>query len=102
MRVAGRTDIEDAFQRLDILTKDEGLMTAARNLEMTHHVDDNVTTIKEVIHDVDSNLNETKQLTYKVGDDIKVIEQVARNIDDNVKATKDCTHCSCLIFSSTD
>ena len=52
-----------------------------------------MTTIKEAIHDVDSNLNETKQLTYKVGDHINVIEQVARNIDHNVKATKDCTHC---------
>jgi septal ring factor EnvC (AmiA/AmiB activator) len=110
-KLVGRTGMENALHQLDSLTKEEGLLMAARNLEVTcllegnmaaikeamneliHDADDNVTTIKEAIHDVDSNLNETKQLTYKVGDHIKVIEQVAHNIDDNVKATKDCTHC---------
>jgi hypothetical protein len=119
-KLVGRTGMENALHQLDSLTKEEGLLIAARNLEVTcllegnmaaikeamneliHDADDNVTTIKEAIHDVNSNLNETKQLTYKVGDHIKVIEQVARNIDQNVKATKDCTHCCCLTFSSTD
>jgi hypothetical protein len=48
-KLVGRADIEDAVQRLDTLTKEEGLMTAARNLAVTHHVDDNVTTIKDVV-----------------------------------------------------
>jgi hypothetical protein len=37
--MAGKTDLEDAIQRLDVLTKEENLMTAARNLEVTHCVD---------------------------------------------------------------
>jgi hypothetical protein len=68
-RLAGRTDIEDALQRLDALTKEEGLMTSARNLEVTH----------------------------QVGLDVKVVEGVARNVDDNVKATKECTWCSLTV-----
>jgi len=48
-KLVGRADIEDAVQRLDSLTKEEGLMTAARNLAVTHHVDDNVTTIQDVV-----------------------------------------------------
>ena len=66
-RMAGRRDVEDALERLDILTKEENLMTAARNLEVTHRVDvnvmatqDKVTIIEEVIHDVDDNVKVTR------------------------------------------
>ena len=94
-RIAGRTDVEDALQRLDVLTKEENLMTAARNLEVTHRVDvnvmatqeithrvdDKVTTIEEAIHDVDGDVKETKQLTRDVRDNVITI-------DDNVKVTR--------------
>ena len=50
-RLAGRTDLEDALQRLDVLTKEENLMTAARNLEVTHHIDVNVTELTRIFHE---------------------------------------------------
>jgi len=92
-RIAGRTDVEDAVQRLDVLTKEENLMTAARNLEvthrvdvnvmatqeLTHRVDDKVTTIEGAIHDVDGNVKETKELTRDVQDNVKVTRHGARN-----------------------
>ena len=92
-RIAGRTDVEDAVERLDMLTKEENLMTAARNLEvthqvnvnlmatqeLTHRVDDKVTTIEEVIHDVDGNVKETKELSRNVRDDVKVTRHGAPN-----------------------
>ena len=34
-RLAGKTEVEDALARLDTLTKEEGLLTMARNLEAT-------------------------------------------------------------------
>ena len=87
-RIAGRTDVEDALQRLDLLTKEESLMTAARNLEVTHRVDVNVMAtqeathrVEEVIHDVDGNVKETKELTRDVHDNVITI-------DDNVKVTR--------------
>ena len=56
--MAGKTDVEDAIQRLDGFTKEENLMTAARNLEVTHRVDVNVTA--------------TQELTRSMYDDVKV------------------------------
>ena len=85
-RIVGRTDVEDALQNLDILTKEESLMTAARNLEVTHRVDVNVMATQEVthrveeaIHDVDGNVKETKQLTRDVHDNVKVTRHGARH-----------------------
>ena len=80
-RIAGRTDVEDALERLDTLTKEESLMTAARNLEVTHRVDVNVVATQEAIHDVDGNVKETKELTRDVRDN-------TITIDDNVKVTR--------------
>ena len=80
-RLAGRTDVEDALERLDTLTKEESLMTAARNLEVTHRVDVNVVATQEAIHDVDGNVKETKELTRDVRDN-------TITIDDNVKVTR--------------
>ena len=37
-RLRGKTDVENAFERLDTLTKEENLMTVARILEATHGV----------------------------------------------------------------
>jgi len=77
-RMAGRTDVEDALDRLDLLTKEENLMTAARNLEVTHQVNVNVMATQEVIHDVYGNVKETKELTRDVHNDIKVTRHGAR------------------------
>ena len=52
-RLAGRTDLEDALQRLDVLTKEENLMTAARILEV-------VTTTQELTRDIHGNFEVTK------------------------------------------
>ena len=92
--------MEDALERLDMLTKEENLMTTARNLEvthrvdvnvmatqeLTHRVDDKVATIEEVIHDVDGDVKETKELTrdardnvVTIGDNVKVTRHGARN-----------------------
>ena len=59
-RVVGKTDVEDALQRLDILTKEENLMTAARNLEITHHVDVNVTATQELARTIHDDVKVTK------------------------------------------
>ncbi len=41
-RLVGRVGVENALQRSDMLTKEENLMMAARTLEATHHLDDEV------------------------------------------------------------
>jgi hypothetical protein len=94
----GRRDIEDALQYLDTLTKEEGLMTAARNLAATHHVDGNVTMIKEAIRDVHSSVKETKELTRQVEVNIKMVESVAQDVHHDVKVTKDCAQYFLIFF----
>jgi hypothetical protein len=64
----GRTEVEDALERLDMLTKEETGMTVARNLAVTHVVDGNV---------------------RGIDDNVKIIENVTRGIDDNVKVVED-------------
>ncbi|SRR5260221_142904 len=53
-RIVGKTELEDALQRLDVLTKEEALMVAARNLELTRIIHDNVEVTKHgVQHSLD-------------------------------------------------
>jgi len=69
-RLMGRTEVEDALLRLDSLTKEESLMAVAKNLDVTHHIDDNVKDIKvlagdidEKVHWVDQNMKAAKERT---------------------------------------
>lgn len=78
-RLMGKTDLEQALERLDMLTKEEILMAAARNLEVTNRIDDKVATIKDVVHDVDGNVITTKELTQNIHDNVKVIKHGAHH-----------------------
>lgn len=73
-RLMGRKNIEDALSRLDSLTKEESLMTMAKNLEVTHRID--------------SGVKENKALTKDVNDNVRMIKNVAQSVARNVKATK--------------
>ena len=86
-RLVGRTDVEDGFQRLDTLTKEETLMAVTRNLEVTHHIDDNVMAVKGIVHDIDGDIKETKEVICDVDGNIKEAKEVIHGIDGNVKET---------------
>ena len=87
-RLVGKTVVEDKFQRLDTLTKEETLMAVTRNLEVTHHIDDNVMAVKGIVHNIDGNVQETKEVIRDVDGNIKEAKEVIHNIDGNVKETK--------------
>ncbi|KAI9465571.1 hypothetical protein BJY52DRAFT_1414105 [Lactarius psammicola] len=71
-RLLGRADVESAFKRLDKLTQEEMRMAVARNLEVTHGIDDNVKAIEAITSDVSGN--------------VTVLKEVTRNVDNNVVA----------------
>ena len=73
-KLMGRTDVEDALLRLDFLTKEEGLMAVAKNLEVTHHVDRNVEEVKVLVEGTD--------------DRVQVIERATQDVDQSVKAVE--------------
>jgi hypothetical protein len=95
-RLMGKTEVEDALDRLDMLTQEENLMAVARTFEATHHVNVNVKATQEltrhvdtVLQQVDGNVRATQELTYDVHADVEVIKEGTRTVDDNVKVTKD-------------
>lgn len=46
-KIMGKTDyVADALERLDMLTKEENLMAAARTLEVAQHTDDEIKVTK--------------------------------------------------------
>ncbi|KAH8989663.1 hypothetical protein EDB86DRAFT_2942483 [Lactarius hatsudake] len=77
-RLVGRTDVEDALKRLDVLTQEEMRMAVARNLAITHGIDDNVKAIKAITSDVGTNVN--------------VLRDVTRSVDDNVREIREGRH----------
>ena len=96
----GKTEVEDALQRLDMLTQEENLITVARTLEathdvnvnvkatqeLTHHVDNKVTVTEEDLQHVDGNIMVTQDLIYDVRADVDVIKEGTRSVvDDNIK-----------------
>ena len=83
-RLMGKTEVEDALERLDTLTKEETLMGVTRNLEVTHHVNGNLTAVKGIVHNIDGNVKDTKALT--------------EDVSDNVKATKHSAHRFLSVF----
>ncbi|KAH8998637.1 hypothetical protein EDB92DRAFT_1836316 [Lactarius akahatsu] len=60
-RLVGRTDVENALMRLDVLTQREMQMAVARNLEVTQGIDDNVKAIKTVTCSVDINVRTIRE-----------------------------------------
>ena len=102
-RLVGRKEVEEAILRLDTLTKEENVMIASRNLEITHRIDGNIETTKVVTEnieenvratmalteDVDGNVKVTKALTEDIGDSVKATKALTEDIGDDVKATKD-------------
>ena len=115
-RLMGKTEVEGALERLDMLTQEENLMAVARTFETAHHVDirvkatqeltqhvdGKVTVIEEVLqqvdgdvratqeltHHVDDNVMEIQGLTYDVHADVEMIVEGTRTINDNVKVTE--------------
>ena len=49
----GRTDIEDALQRLDKLTQEEARMATAEGLKATHGIDNKVEDVGDKVKGVD-------------------------------------------------
>jgi len=62
-KLIGRRDVENALLRLDLLTKEESLMVVAKNLEVAHHVDGNVSEIKVLAEDIGDKVQTANEST---------------------------------------
>ena len=57
-KLIGRKDVEDAFNRIDSLTKDETIMTVAKILEVAFDMDGNIQGLKALVEDANTQLQE--------------------------------------------
>ena len=88
-RLIGRTDMEDALERLDKLTHEEARMAIAENLRATHAVDERVKGVTEQVLAVDDRV---------VGVDVRLanVDDRVANVDDKVTEV---IHGMCKSFS---
>jgi hypothetical protein len=95
-RLIGKTEVEDGLQRLDMLTKEENLMTTACMLEVTGEIrrdvdviKDDARDIKDDTRDIKSDTHDIKDDTCDIKDDMRNIKEDARNIRDDTRTIND-------------
>jgi hypothetical protein len=69
-KLVGRTDIEDALERLDKLTQEEARMATAEGLKATHSIDNKVEDVGDKVKGVDSKIHGVHVRVKDIGDQI--------------------------------
>jgi len=90
-KLARRKGVEDAISRPDALTKEESMITVARNLNLEvtpYRVDGDVETTKVVTEEIDDDVMVAKTHTEDIDDSLKVTEAFTEDIDNNVKVAE--------------
>ena len=94
-RLVGRTEVEDGLQRLDMLTKEESLMTTARTLGITGDIHQDVNAVKEDTCNIKDDTRDIKDDTRDIKEDARGIKEDThnimgdtRNINDNLEINK--------------
>ena len=90
-RLTGKADVEDGLQELDMLTKEENLMTAARTLGIASDIRHDVKVIKDDTRDIKDDTRDIKDDTRDIKDDTCDIKDDTRDIKDDTRNIKDDT-----------
>ena len=85
-QLIGRTDMNDAFQRLDKLTQEEVRMAVAQNLKATHIVDDRVANMAVAL---DNRVSSVGDRVVGVDDRVAKVDDRVTRIDDKVASVDD-------------
>ena len=83
--LAGRKDVEDAFQRLDKMTPEVALMAAAETMTVTRDIDDTVKGVDKRLEDVDERVYHIDMKTEGIEDKVKGVDNKVQNVDERVK-----------------
>jgi methyl-accepting chemotaxis protein len=90
-RLIGKTEVEDGFQQLDLLTKEENLMTAACTLGVASDIRHDAKTIKADTRDIKDDARDIKDDTRDIKDDTQDIKDDTRDIKDDTRSIKEDT-----------
>ena len=84
-KLAGRTNVEDAFERLDKLTPEEALMAAADTMTVTRDIDDTVKDMDKRLEGVTSNVLSVNERVKGVNEGVKDANEKVKDVDQRVK-----------------
>jgi hypothetical protein len=73
-KLIGRTEIDDALNRLDKLTQEEARMAAAQNLKVMHTVDKRVEGVADTVVAIDNRVAGVDDRVVTVDDRVKVVD----------------------------
>ena len=84
----GRTDIEDALQRLDKLTQEEARMATAEGLKATHGIDNKVEDIGDKVKGVDNKIQEVDKKIHGVDNKIHGVHVRVKDVGDQISGAQ--------------
>ena len=84
-KLIGRTDLEDAFKRLDKLTHEEARMAVAQNLKVTHNVDQRVMGVANAVVAVGDRVADVNDRVAAVNNSVTCVDGKVTSVDDKVK-----------------
>ena len=87
-RLMGKTEVEDGLQQLDMLTKEENLMTAACTLEVAGDIRRDVNVIRDDTGVIKDDAHDIKDDTRDIKKDTHDIKEDTRDINDNLGINK--------------
>ncbi|KAF8501749.1 hypothetical protein F5888DRAFT_1875370 [Russula emetica] len=88
-RLIGRTGVEDALKKLDILTDEEARMAIAQNLKAMHNADERARGVANMVVAVDSRDAGVDDRVAKIDDRVAGVDSRAACIDDEVASVDD-------------
>jgi hypothetical protein len=81
-RLIEKTEVEDGLQQLEMLTKEENLMTAARALGIASDICHDAKVIKDDTQDIKDDTRDIKEDTRDIKEDARNIKDDMRNISE--------------------
>ena len=90
-RLIGKTEVEDGLEELDMLTKEENLMAAARTLGITSDIHRETNVIKDDTRDIKDDTRDIKDDTRDIKDDTHSIKEDTQDIKENTRDIKEDT-----------
>ena len=79
MKLVGRRDIEDALEKLEVVTLDEARMAAAESLKAIHGVGTN---IQNTLKAMEDRMRDMEGMLHGVGDRLRVVDHRLRDTGD--------------------
>ena len=85
-KLVGRKDVEEALQRLDQLTQEEGRMAAAEALTISRSIDDKVKAMDDSVKDVGDKVASVDERVQGVDVKVEGIDNQVQSIDSKVQS----------------